>query len=82
MSEEFLVTETRDREPTHPGAILHEDVLPALKLSISEAARHLGVTRQTLHRIIAITHSITPGAAARPVLRQRAHTPGKDADRT
>ena len=65
MSEEFLVTETPDREPTHPGAILHEDVLPALKLSISEAARHLGVTRQTLHRIIAGTHSITPEMALR-----------------
>jgi antitoxin HigA-1 len=65
MSEEFLVTETPDREPTHPGAILHEDVLPALKLSVSEAARQLGVTRQTLHRIIAGTHSITPEMALR-----------------
>ena len=65
VSEEFLVTETPDREPTHPGAILHEDVLPALKLSVSEAARQLGVTRQTLHRIIAGTHSITPEMALR-----------------
>jgi addiction module HigA family antidote len=48
------------RKPTHPGAILREDVLPALGLSISEAARQLGVTRQTLHRIMAEKVSVTP----------------------
>ncbi|WP_425151465.1 HigA family addiction module antitoxin [Candidatus Binatus sp.] len=53
------------RRPTHPGAILREDVLPALGLSVSEAARQLGVTRQTLHRIMAEKVSITPGMAAR-----------------
>lgn len=39
--------------PAHPGEILREDVLPALDLSVMEAAAKLGVTRQTLHRIIA-----------------------------
>jgi addiction module HigA family antidote len=53
------------RMPTHPGAILREDVLPALGLSISEAARQLGVTRQTLHRIMAEKVSVTPEMAAR-----------------
>jgi antitoxin HigA-1 len=53
------------RRPTHPGAILREDVLPALGLSVSEAARQLGVTRQTLHRIMAEKVSITPAMAAR-----------------
>jgi len=53
------------RKPTHPGAILREDVLPALGLSVSEAARQLGVTRQTLHRIMAEKVSITPAMAAR-----------------
>jgi antitoxin HigA-1 len=53
------------RPPTHPGAILREDVLPALGLSVSEAARQLGVTRQTLHRIMAERVSITPEMAAR-----------------
>jgi antitoxin HigA-1 len=53
------------RPPTHPGAILREDVLPALGLSVSEAARQLGVTRQTLHRIMAEKGSITPEMAAR-----------------
>jgi addiction module HigA family antidote len=53
------------RKPTHPGAILREDVLPALGLSISEAARQLGVTRHTLHRIVAEKVSVTPEMAAR-----------------
>jgi addiction module HigA family antidote len=53
------------RIPTYPGAILREDVLPAIGLSISEAARQLGVTRQTLHRIMAEKVSVTPEMAAR-----------------
>lgn len=53
------------RPPTHPGAILRDDVLPALELSVSEAARQLGVTRQTLHRIMAEKASITPEMAVR-----------------
>jgi addiction module HigA family antidote len=53
------------RQPTHPGAILREDVLPALGLSVSETARQLGVTRQTLHRIMAERVSITPEMAVR-----------------
>ncbi len=39
--------------PKHPGEILREDVLPALDLSVMEAAVKLGVTRRTLHRIVA-----------------------------
>jgi addiction module HigA family antidote len=54
-----------ERRPIHPGAILREDVLHALGLSISEAARQLGVTRQTLHRILAEKVSVTPEMAAR-----------------
>jgi len=54
-----------ERCPTHPGAILREDVLPALKISVSRAARELGITRQTLHRILAEKASITPEMAAR-----------------
>ena len=53
------------RQPTHPGAILREDVFPSLGLSVSEAARQLGVTRQTLHRIMAEKVSITPAMALR-----------------
>jgi addiction module HigA family antidote len=64
-AEEYLVSDTPEREPTHPGAILREDVLPALRLSVSEAARQLGVSRQTLHRILAGTHPVSAQMAVR-----------------
>src|SRR6266576_1763917 len=53
--------------PTHPGEILREDVLPALGLTVVEAASKLGVTRQTLHRIIARRNPrpVTPEMAVR-----------------
>ena len=38
--------------PPHPASILREDVLPALKLSVSEAARQLGVSRVALSRVL------------------------------
>ena len=44
----------RRRVPTHPGAILREDVLPSLPgMSVSSFARYLGVSRQTLHSVLA-----------------------------
>ncbi len=51
MAEHF-VTERRTREPTHPGAVLRDDVLPALGIGVSAAARELRVSRQTLHAIM------------------------------
>jgi len=52
-------------EPTHPGEILREDVLPALGIPIATAAKQLGVTRQTLHRSLAGATAITPEMALR-----------------
>lgn len=65
MVREYPITERPKRCPTHPGAILRDDVLPALKLSVSEAARQLRVTRQTLHRIMKGETAITPEMAVR-----------------
>ncbi|MFW6012441.1 MAG: HigA family addiction module antitoxin [bacterium] len=50
----------RQRQPTHPGEILREDVFPALRLSVAEAARQLRVSRRTLHRILAGRSIVTP----------------------
>lgn len=36
-----------DRKPTHPGAILREDVLKALGMTQTELAKRLGVSRLT-----------------------------------
>ena len=38
--------------PPHPGEILKEDVLPALGLTVTQAAEQLGVARVTLSRVI------------------------------
>ena len=53
------------RRPTHPGAILREDVLPALRMSVSQAAKELGISRQMLHGILTERHVVTPEMAVR-----------------
>jgi antitoxin HigA-1 len=53
------------RCPTHPGELLKADVLPALRLPVAEAARQLGVSRQTLYKILAETSPVTPEMAVR-----------------
>ena len=62
---EYFVKRPLKRSPVHPGEILREDVLPTLDLSISEAARCLGISRQQLHRVLACTHPITTDMALR-----------------
>jgi len=42
----------RMHNPPHPGAILREDVLPELSLTVTEAARQLRVSRVMLSRIV------------------------------
>lgn len=51
--------------PSHPGWILRDRVLPALGLSVSQAARELRIARQTLHRVLAGTAAVSPDMAAR-----------------
>jgi antitoxin HigA-1 len=51
--------------PTHPGEMLREDVLPALGKTKTEIAGLLGVSRQTLHDILAEKQPVTPGMALR-----------------
>jgi len=65
MKREYTVRDRSRREPTHPGVLLREDVLPALGLSVSEAARQLRISRQTLYRILAGGTSVTPEMAVR-----------------
>ena len=47
-----LIANRPDRTPTHPGAIWREDILPALGLTVTAAARDLGVSRQALHNVL------------------------------
>ena len=71
---EYSVKRPLRRPPTHPGAILRQDVLPALGLSVTEAARRLGVSRQQLHRVLAETHPLSTEMALR-IARLEGNTP-------
>ena len=53
------------RRPTHPGAILREDVLPALKMTQKEFASWIGVSRLTVSEILNEKRTITPDMAMR-----------------
>ena len=62
---ERMLRRDPNREPTHPGALLREDVLPAIGEPVMSVAKKLGVTRQHLHRILAEKASVTPDMAVR-----------------
>jgi addiction module HigA family antidote len=52
-------------EPAHPGTLLRDEVLPALGVTVAEAARQLRVSRQSLHAILAGRSAISPEMAVR-----------------
>lgn len=56
---------TRMHNPPHPGETLREDILPALGLTITQAAEQLGVTRAALSRILNEHAGISPEMALR-----------------
>lgn len=60
-----LIANRPKRAPTHPGAILREDVLPSLDITITEMAHHLRITRQQLHRVLSEHAGISPEMAIR-----------------
>ena len=53
------------RKPTHPGALLKEDVLVPLGLTVTDAAKKLGVTRKTLSELVNDKASLSPEMAVR-----------------
>ncbi|MDP1635975.1 MAG: HigA family addiction module antitoxin [Gallionellaceae bacterium] len=53
------------RCPTHPGAILREDVLPALAMTQTEFAERLGVSRLSVSDLLHGKRAMTPEMAAR-----------------
>ena len=51
--------------PPHPGETLREDIFPALGLTVTEAAKQLGVSRVTLSRVVNGRAAISPDMALR-----------------
>lgn len=62
---ESTINQRPNRRPTHPGEVLREDVLPAMHSSITGFAKRTGMSRQSIHAILAGKRAITPEAALR-----------------
>ena len=55
----------RMHNPPHPGAIVREECLKPLRLSVTKAAQGLGVTRKALSELINEHSSVSPEMAIR-----------------
>ncbi len=55
----------RGMRPTHPGAILKEDILPELGMTQLGFAQKLGVSRRTISEILRQRRPVTPDMAMR-----------------
>jgi addiction module HigA family antidote len=53
------------RKPTHPGEVLREDVLPGLKMSQTEFARRLGVSRLSVSELLLEKRALSADMAIR-----------------
>ncbi len=53
------------RKPTHPGVLLNEEVLKPLGLTITQAAKNLGVSRKNLSELVNEKIALSPDMAVR-----------------
>lgn len=53
------------RKPTHPGELLREDVLPALKMTQGDLAKRLGVSRLSVSELLHGKRALSPDMAVR-----------------
>ena len=65
MPRDYKVRTKPAMRPPHPGSILRLDVVPALHVSVAQAARELGVSRQLLHGILAEKLPVSAEATVR-----------------
>ena len=54
-----------NRRPTHPGALLREDVLPGLDITQGKLAELLGVSRLTVSQLLHEHRALSPDMAMR-----------------
>ena len=55
----------RMKNPPHPGRIVRQECIEPLRLTVTEAARVLRVTRQTLNNLVNGRSGISPEMAIR-----------------
>jgi antitoxin HigA-1 len=53
------------RRPTHPGAVLREDVIPGLAITQGKLAELMGVSRLTVSQLLHEHRALTPDMALR-----------------
>lgn len=62
---EYTANRNPDRCPTHPGALLREEMLPAVRRPKTEIASLLGISRQHLYDILEERKPVSPSVAVR-----------------
>ncbi len=53
------------KKPPHPGRIVRQECIEPLGITVTEAARVLGVTRQALNNVVNLKAGISPEMAIR-----------------
>jgi antitoxin HigA-1 len=61
----YAAKRSKSRCPTHPGALLREDVIPATGRTKAEIAGLLGISRQHLYDILQERKPVSPAIAVR-----------------
>jgi len=58
-------TKHTERRPTHPGEMLREEYMPDYNLTVSELARRIGVSRQSINELVHERRSLSIEMAVR-----------------
>jgi addiction module HigA family antidote len=60
-----IIIEEKMKNPSHPGEVFYWGVLEPLNISISQAARALGIRRATLSAVVNAKAALSPDLALR-----------------
>jgi addiction module HigA family antidote len=61
----YAAKRSKSRCPTHPGALLRDDIIPATGRTKAEIAGLLGISRQHLYDILGERKPVSPAVAVR-----------------
>ena len=61
----YAAKSSKSRRPTHPGALLRDDTIPATGRTKAEIAGLLGISRQHLYDILQERKPVSPAIAVR-----------------
>jgi antitoxin HigA-1 len=61
----YVAKRNRDRCPSHPGALLRDEIIPATGRTKVEIADLLGISRQHLYDLLRERKPVSPGVAVR-----------------